>query len=238
MSSESEKKEKALAVSQGVEELVEKLRAKGVEAGRAEGNSIIAEAKKEAAQILDAARAKATELVQEAQESAEEQKQAAQDACEVAARDTILNLRTQLSDRLHEDVRNMVAHEMKDPEMLKKLILIVAGRATENLELDQEEAEILLPRSVLGLDEIHEDPSLLEDDLLTDLLVGLNKEMLHEGVVLKPGTELQGGLSVKLVQQNVEVNLSDEVVAELLLAHLQPRFRALLEGVLKKDHDG
>lgn len=33
--------------------------------------------------------------------------------------------------------------------------------------------------------------------------------------------------------QEVEVDLTDQAIAKLLLRHLQPRFRALLEGVIR-----
>jgi V/A-type H+-transporting ATPase subunit E len=38
---------------------------------------------------------------------------------------------------------------------------------------------------------------------------------------------------VRLVDRDVVLDLSDRAVADVILEHLQPRFRALLEGVVK-----
>jgi len=36
-----------------------------------------------------------------------------------------------------------------------------------------------------------------------------------------------------VVKGNITIDLTDEAIAALLLQHLQPRFRAVLEGIVK-----
>ena len=36
-----------------------------------------------------------------------------------------------------------------------------------------------------------------------------------------------------MVKGNIKIDLTDEAIAALLLQHLQPRFRAVLEGIVK-----
>jgi V/A-type H+-transporting ATPase subunit E len=43
----------------------------------------------------------------------------------------------------------------------------------------------------------------------------------------------QGGLKLRLVDREVILDMSDRAIAEAILEHLQPRFRALLEGMVK-----
>jgi V/A-type H+-transporting ATPase subunit E len=57
--------------------------------------------------------------------------------------------------------------------------------------------------------------------------------MLREGVTFAVGEAEQRGIRVRLVGQDLEVELTDETVARLLLTHLQPRFRALVEGIVR-----
>ncbi len=55
--------------------------------------------------------------------------------------------------------------------------------------------------------------------------------MLREGVDLKPSGETNGGMRVRLVGEDLEIDLSDEALSELLLGYLIPRFRAIVTGV-------
>ena len=220
-------------LSQGVEELIHKLRDKGVSAGRQEAEAIVRKAQEQAEKILNEAQDKATKLIEKARKEAEDEQKAARDACELAARDTVLGIRTQLSQRISEDVKRLITRELQQPDMLRKLILIVVGRTAEKIDIEDEAAEILLPRTVLGLDDLRQNPGKLAEDPLTDLVFDLSKDMLKEGVALKPGDGFEGGLRMRLVDKDIEINLTEKPVAELLLEHLQPRFRALLEGIVK-----
>ena len=40
------------------------------------------------------------------------------------------------------------------------------------------------------------------------------------------------GIRVRLLDDDLEIDLTDEAIAELLLEHLQPRFRAVLTGMV------
>ena len=57
--------------------------------------------------------------------------------------------------------------------------------------------------------------------------------LLREGVSFGVATGAQAGLKLRLVDRDVVLDLTDAAIAQTCLAHLQPRFRALLEGVVK-----
>ena len=54
--------------------------------------------------------------------------------------------------------------------------------------------------------------------------------MLREGVELKPSDELQGGIRVQLLGEDMEIDLSDEALSDMLLKYLLPRYRAIVSG--------
>ena len=61
--------------------------------------------------------------------------------------------------------------------------------------------------------------------------LGISADMLREGIQLVPVDHEHGGVRVELVGEDVEVDLSERTVADLLLAQLLPRYRAITEGV-------
>ena len=59
---------------------------------------------------------------------------------------------------------------------------------------------------------------------------GLSSEMLREGVELIPSSEIEGGASVRLVNDKLEIDLSDKAIARLLYQRILPRFKSIMEG--------
>jgi V/A-type H+-transporting ATPase subunit E len=49
-------------------------------------------------------------------------------------------------------------------------------------------------------------------------------------VELKPHGEVHAGIRVRLVGQDLEIDLSDRALSDLLLEHLTPRYRAIVTG--------
>ncbi len=66
---------------------------------------------------------------------------------------------------------------------------------------------------------------------LTQLTLGVIQEMLREGVQLKVGTDITCGIRIELGEE-VMLDPSDEALSRLLLAHLRPRLRQILEGIV------
>ena len=57
--------------------------------------------------------------------------------------------------------------------------------------------------------------------------------LFREGITYQPAGDVTCGLKVYMKDGDVEVELTDEAITAVLLEHLQPRFRALLEGIVK-----
>lgn len=225
------KAEQAQRVAHGVEALIERLRVDGVAAGRDEAQRIINEAEQQAGQILEQARSEAQALRQAARAEAERFERSARDALEVATRDALLALKAQLAERFTGQVQRLVAESLHTPEVLERMILEVAGRERPLVD-GAARVEILLPREVIDLEALSRHPEQGENDPITELVRAVNQDLLREGVIFGEAEGEQHGLRLRLTDEGVVLDLTDRAIAEVLLAHLQPRFRALLDGIV------
>lgn len=221
-------------LSSGVDELIAKLRDEGVSAGRAEADSIVGDARARAQKILDKANADARERIEAARKESDAYRAAGEAALKTAMRDTVLDMKTALMERFSSDLKRLVSHQMQDPEVLKQMILEVAGRTRADGEVgDADELEVLLPEEVVGLEELRVNPEELRKGRLTKLVLGLTGEMLREGVAFSGSQDIAAGIQIQLKDKDITLDLTEKAVAALLLQHLQPRFRAILEGIVK-----
>lgn len=219
-------------VASGIEDLIARLKAEGVQKGQTQADEIVKEAKAHANSTIKQAQAQADQIVSKAREESENLQKAAHEALKVAFRDTQLALKTQLTQRFTGEVQRLVGAETQKPEILQKLILEVAGKAKEEVA-ESQQVEIMLPRRVDGLEELSRNPEELEQGILTYFVRLVSQDLLREGVNFGVAQDNQGGLKLKLVDKEVVLELSDQAIAESILEHLQPRFRALLEGMVK-----
>ncbi len=226
------RRDAAVEVASGVDALIARLRDEGVARGRTQGEQLVKEAQDRADAILKQAQAQADRIVSQAREEAQNWQRAGHEALKVAFRDTLLALKTQLTQQFTGEVQRLVGAQTQELELLEKLLLEVAGRVKEEVAQAQQ-VEVLLPRKVKGLEELSRNPEELEQGILTYFVKLINQDLLREGVSFGVAKDNQSGLRLRLVDREVVLELSDLAMAETLLEHLQPRFRALLEGIVK-----
>ncbi|MGP1256575.1 MAG: hypothetical protein ACTS10_19300 [Kiloniellales bacterium] len=220
--------------SSGVDELIAKLREEGVAAGRTEAERIVADARAEAAQILDKASGEARSRLETARREADAYRAAGEEALKTAVRDTVLSMKADLMERFSADVKRLVSQQIGDPDILQKMVLEIAGRARDRADIEDDDAlEVVLPETVVGLEDLRNKPEELGQGRLTKFVLGLTGEMLRKGVTFSVSDDSAAGIRVKVEDKSVALDLTDEAVAALLLQHLQPRFRAVLEGIVK-----
>lgn len=225
----------AQATASGLEALIARLKDEGVGAGRAEAERLVADAQARAHRITEKAEAEAKSMVETARREAEGLRRAGEDALRVAARDTVLDLKERLERRFADEIAAAVAAATRDDELLRRMILEVVGRARAEGGVDRAaEVEVILPRTAVGLDELRAKPESLKEGTLAHFVAAAAGDMLRKGVTFTRAEDEAGGIRARLGDRGVTLDLSDAAVAEALLAHLQPRFRALLEGVVKK----
>lgn len=218
--------------SSGVEALIEQLREQGVRTGQQEASRLIEEAEHRADWLLSQARQEAEQLVADARREAEHLRKAGEDALRIAARDMNLEVKESLGKSFTDQVERLVSQQMDNPEFLQRLIIELVGKSRVDMGLDAtEKVEVLLPQTFIGLEELRRNPSEYRDGQLSKFVQSLTAEQLREGLSI--GLHEGKGIKVSLVGQEIEVDLSSAAISQLLLKHLQPRFRAILEGVIR-----
>ncbi|MEX1315762.1 MAG: hypothetical protein AB1Z22_01395 [Synechococcaceae cyanobacterium] len=228
----SSRKNTPVQVAAGVEELIARLRDQGVEAGRRQGEEIVAQAQADARHTLDQAHQQAERIVADARREAQNLEQSGTEALELALRDAVLAMKTRLMERFRGEVRQLLGEEQQKQEILERMIVEVVGRV--RAEADRaEQIEVLLPERAVGLAELSQNPEELATGELTQFVRLVSAGMLRDGVSFGVARDLTSGLRLRLVDREVVLDLSDRAVADVILEHLQPRFRALLEGVVK-----
>ncbi|WP_209833503.1 hypothetical protein [Ruegeria sp. HKCCE3926] len=219
-------------IAHGVDALIDKLRNDGVAAGQAEAEKLRADAKAEAARIVAEAKREADELKKKARTETDNYRAAGEEALNTAMRDAVLTMKAGLTDRFRADVERLVTKEMSDPELLRQMILEVVGRAGEGANLNGR-VSVVLPARVATQEDIKQNADDIQSGKLTKYVLGLTAKMLRENIELHAADDVQEGIRVRAEDQGVVLDLTDNAVASLLMEHLQPRFRAVLEGVIR-----
>lgn len=216
--------------SSGVEELIGRLREQGVEEGKAQADALMEQTRLKAEQRLDDARREADSLVRQAREEAEQTQRAGEEAVRLAVRDAMLRLKSEMVDQFADRVRRLVTRELQDGAFLKQLILEVGGRSAPS---PGHSAKFLLPEDAVGLEQLRRDPEEVKAGNLSHFVASITKEMLRDGLEIGSRDDTSAGIRIQLLDENVEIELTDEAIAELLLRHLVPRFRAIMEGIIQ-----
>ncbi|MBU2569216.1 MAG: hypothetical protein KJ725_04125 [Gammaproteobacteria bacterium] len=228
------KAEKAGIASSGVEKLIERLRDEAINAGQAKAEDIVLNAQKRAAWIIEEAEQEAQLLIEKARVEADALKASGVDALRLAGRDALLKLRDTLLGSFSQEVMRVVGKQMAKSEFIEQLILALAGRVREKTGLDQNSKIIFqLPEDVVGVEDLRRNPEELKQGALSHLTAAIASDLLRDGVSFEVSDQIKTGLVIKLEENNMMIDFTDEAVATLFLEHLQPRFRALLQGIVK-----
>ncbi len=218
-------------IASGVDALIERLRDEGVDEGRSKAQRIISEAETRASWMVSQAREEAERIVSRAREEARRSQKGAEEAMLIAARDALLSVKAQLTQQFAGKVRRLVSETVSKEKILEQMVLELVGRSRHEVGEDGE-VEVILPHDVVGVDDLRRNINDLKEGPLSNFILAETTDMVREGVSFGVSEEDEGGLRLKLNEGEIELDMTDQAVAELLLQHLQPRFRALLEGII------
>jgi V/A-type H+-transporting ATPase subunit E len=222
-----ERHEEVGAAAQGVQELIERIRGEGVRAGRDEAERILREARAQAASLRSSAEAEAREMVERARAQIAREQVAGVEALKNAARDAALELRGNVRASFEQCVQRLVSTDMRDSEFVRSLVLVLAGEAAARYVTDHD-AEIFVSSALADAADAAL-PSPVIREKIRHAVLGAAGAMLREGLDLLPADDVAGGARVRLVGQDLEIDLTDTAVTRLLLKHLLPRYRDIVE---------
>lgn len=216
--------------SAGVETLIGRLRDKGIEEGQRQAEATVTAAQQQAAEIVAAARQEADTVLANAKEETGKLRAAAEDAIRLAMRDTMLTIESDLIHRFQTMLQRLVKGTLSDPSFLKQVILEVAGQARPAVSTGR--AELLLPATAVSLDDLRRTPEEAKPGTLMHFVLSMGGGLLREGVSFGSADDIDAGIRVKLVDDDMQVDLTSSSIETLLLRHMRPRFRALLRGAV------
>jgi V/A-type H+-transporting ATPase subunit E len=116
---------------------------------------------------------------------------------------------------------------MRDSEFVRSLVLVLAGEAAARYVTDHD-AEIFVSSALADAADAAL-PSPVIREKIRHAVLGAAGAMLREGLDLLPADDVAGGARVRLVGQDLEIDLTDTAVTRLLLKHLLPRYRDIVE---------
>ncbi|HBE71220.1 MAG TPA: hypothetical protein DDW52_23995 [Planctomycetaceae bacterium] len=210
--------EKSTTESSGVQQLIDRLHQEGVEKGQTEAEALLASARKQAVEVVDNAKKEAKEILAAAREEAAQTKRAGEEAIRLAGRDSILTLTEELRDGCNRTLQRLIGESLQDQEFLRQLISEIAGQA--------------VPKDAgrLHLEFLADDGEEEKDgespmDAFAKSLAG---QSLREGLTFEVVDSTVPGVRVQVVDEELEIDLTDETLTHLLLKHLSPRFRRIL----------
>jgi len=219
--------EQQLTTSSGVEKLIARLRDEGVKAGEEGARKVLEDAEKRAAEITARAQSEADVLLTKTRAEIEADRAASKEALQIALRDAVIEMKEHLNNRFKARIVQLVSKELSDSGVLKELILAIAGRSAPERN---QAIQVLLSEHWFA-----DTPNKAKSNQsgpADPLIINVGRDMLREGVSLVPSGDGAEGIRVRFVGQNVELDFTDRALSALLLKHLVPRFRDLVEGVI------
>jgi len=198
-----------------VKKICEALKKETLEPAKHEAEELIASAKRQADEILADAKDQAEKMVEHARLEIEKQRGIFQASLAQACRQTLESLKEKIEDKLFKpELRKLIAKSVQDPKVLAQMITaVIKAIEKEGIEVD---LSVYIPSAV---------PAKEVNQLLAAEIIQRLKE---KGVLL---SSIGGGIEVKMVQDNITIDLSDAALKEIVASYIRKDFRELIFGV-------
>lgn len=197
-----------------VKKICDVLRKETLEPAKLEADELLAQARREAEEIVADAEARAEEMIAHARVDIERQKAVFQASLSQACRQAVDLLKEKIENKLfNPQLLKLLSAPLQDPVVIAKLITAVVGGIEKqglDTDLTVQIASTVSPRAV--------------NELLAKEIIGHLKE---KGVLL---SSIGGGIEVKLLKDNITIELSDVALKELVAEYIRKDFRDLVLG--------
>ena len=194
-----------------LQELTEKLYNEGLSKGKAEGEQLLADARKEAAAIVEKAREEAAAITAKAEKDAEDLKGKVASDLKMASAQALQATKKDIENLLTGKLSD--AKALEDPAFLKEIIKAVAAK------FDAQQAQdlrLILPEKLSGE--------------LEPWVAGELSKALKNGVSASFTKKSAGGFSIGPKDGGWFVSLTEESFQALMAEYLRPVTRKLLFG--------
>lgn len=205
--------------SSGVQQLIDRLHHQGVAKGKEEAEALVTAARQQALEIMDEAKRQADAMLQSAREEAERTRRSGEEALRMAGRDATLELMESLREDFVRRLHHLVQHQLEDESFLRQMLLEITRQAVTRD--DQEGVHLVF----LG----DADSDAYPTGSLDDFARGLAADAVRQGLTFSTSDSETSGIRVQFVEDDLEVDLTEETLTALLMKHLSPKFREILQ---------
>jgi V/A-type H+/Na+-transporting ATPase subunit E len=145
----------------------------------------------------------------------------------MASRDVILSVREACHDEFRNRLRQFVKHRLSDQKLLEQMILELAAK---NRPSDAAGKMLLqLPSTQVSSEELQKEVRDVKSGSLAAFVLGLTAEVLREGLTFGVSEESGEGVRIKLLDDDVQLELTDHTITSVLMRYLAPRYRAVMQ---------
>lgn len=197
-----------------VKKICDILRRETLEPAEIEAEQIIRSARELAEQIVAAANQEVEKIHLEARQEIERQRNVFQSSLSQACKQAVEALKQSIEEKLFNlELGRLMAKHTQDPKVLSQLITaVVKGIEKEGIEAA---LSVYIPAAV---------PARAVNMLLAHEILEKLKE---KSVLVGP---LSGGIEVKLLKENITIDISDAALRELVANYIRKDFRELIFG--------
>lgn len=195
-----------------VKKICEVLRKETIEPAKQQADEIIDAAKRQADEILASAEDRADRMISDARAEIERQRIVFQSSLAQACRQTLESLKEKVLEKLfNPEVSSFLNKPLQDPKVLSQLITaVVEAIKKDGLDVD---LSAYIPAAVSS------------KEVSALLAKGILDRLKEKSVLLSP---IGGGVEVKILQDNITIDLSDSTLKELVANFIRKDFRELL----------
>jgi V/A-type H+-transporting ATPase subunit E len=217
------------STASGVQNLIDRIRGEGVKAGEEKAHRIVRDAEQKAANIVADAKSKAEESLADARARIAAEQSSAEESLKLAARDTIQELGENVRDAFTRQLKRFVSTQLEDREFLREVILALAGQTADET-LKDKAVEILLSENLAGADAGADSSDEDAEARIRQFILSVSSESMREGIEFKLDPHAEQGVSVRVVDEELRIDLNEVTISDFLVRHLLPRYRRILAG--------
>lgn len=195
-----------------IQKICDVLKKETIEPAKKQAEEIIENAHMEAKEVMEKAEKEAQKWLKKAEEDIEHKKKVFHSSLQVASKQAIESLKQTIEKHLFSPaLSESLKATLSDPSIIAKVINSVV-HAIEKEGIDAE-LEAYIPKEV---------PSKKIAQLL---LQNVKTRLKNEELTLK---EIKGGAQIKLIGENLTLDMSKEAIQDLLAKFVRNEFRELL----------
>lgn len=198
-----------------IQKICDALRKETLEPAQQEAREIVENAHLQASEIVQDAKKRAAKMIGEAASEIEERKKVFQSSLQLACRQGIEQLKQKIEEQLFDkELSELVSKEMGDPKTVAH-ILNAFLRTIEEKGIE-DEFVATIPKSIT--------PRQISSLLAAQVLERLKNHGITVG-------DFAGGVQIRLKGRQITIDISDNVVRELIALYIRRDFRDLVFNV-------